>query len=276
MSLTKVKNNDNKIISMWLSDKSDTSKVSYKSNVGNFLSYVGKPLNTLTLEDLISWKEYLEIKYKPITLKNKLMSVKSLLTYSYEVGYLPFNIGKLLRAKRVNQDISKRILSEDEVRNFLSVISYKRDKLLFQIAYVCGLRVSEIINLRWQDINIYNNNVVLTIWGKGNKVRYVILPKEIDLFFLKRHPIEHVFTSCRGSKLDRTSVNNLAKKYAKVAGISKKFSIHWLRHCHATHSLNRGAALHLVQRTLGHTSLETTSKYLHLNSDESSSLFISL
>ncbi|MEG4596067.1 tyrosine-type recombinase/integrase [Microcoleus sp. F8_C2] len=119
------------------------------------------------------------------------------------------------------------------------------------------------------------------MYGKGGKTRAVLLPSSLYLALLNsrgmrgmRSPIFRSRKATNYGRLHRVSVTHLVKEAAKRAGISEKTSAHWLRHCHASHALNRGAPIHLLSQTLGHASVATTSKYLHAKPNDSSGLYL--
>jgi integrase/recombinase XerD len=159
-----------------------------------------------------------------------------------------------------------------------------RNQAILLLLYTAGLRVQELCALRWQDLAKRKPGGQMTIFGKGGKTRIVLLPEPVwfELSKLKNNaaPSDPVFVSRQrdsfGKSLDQSQVNRIVAAAAEAAGIEKKVSPHWLRHAHATHSLNRGAPLHLVQNTLGHSSIATTSRYLHARPDDSSALYLNV
>ncbi|MBO3460757.1 MAG: tyrosine-type recombinase/integrase [Aetokthonos hydrillicola CCALA 1050] len=152
------------------------------------------------------------------------------------------------------------------------------------LLYTAGLRVNELCSLRWKDLSPKKPGGQLAIFGKGEKTRIILLPEPVwqKLCKLRNNALssDPVFTSREkdslGTSLDQSQVNRIVAKAAKAAGINKKVSPHWLRHAHAIHSLSRGAPLHLVQNTLGHSSISTTSRYLHAHHDDSSALYLNV
>ncbi len=144
--------------------------------------------------------------------------------------------------------------------------------------YTAGLRVSEACGLRCRNLRARGETGQLTVCGKGGKTRTVLLPAAIwrDLKSLDNasEPDGPVFRSRSGKPLDRSRVLRIVQESAKRAGVDGAVSPHWLRHSHATHSLEHGALIHLVQATLGHASVATTSRYLHARPSQSSAEFI--
>ncbi len=150
--------------------------------------------------------------------------------------------------------------------------------MLFSLIYACGLRVSEICALTWNDLTSRGDGGQALIYGKGQKSRIVLIPDGLwqKLNQLPRsEKTDAVFYSYRHKPLERTWIHKLLKKAALLAGVNPAASSHWLRHSHATHALEGGCDLHLLQQSLGHADLGTTQKYLHARPDQGSSQHLS-
>lgn len=270
---------DSEIIVSWLSDKSKSSRVTYASAVRQFLTFTGKILADMRVEDIQQWVRSFELRnYSPYTIKVKVCTIKSLLTYCYEVGYLPVNVGKRVKPPNPKQGLSQRILDSSEVSRLIKATAPGRDRLLFSLIYACGLRVSEICALTWSDLTPRDEGGQALIYGKGQKSRIVLVPDGLwqGLNQLPRsNKTDAVFYSYRHKPLDRTWIHKLLKKAALSAGVNPAASSHWLRHSHATHALEGGCDLHLLQQSLGHADLGTTQKYLHARPDRGSSQHLS-
>ena len=270
---------DSEIVISWLSDKSKSSRVTYASAVKQFLTFTGKTLVDVRVEDIQQWVRSFELRnYSPYTIKVKICTIKSLLTYCYEVGYLPINVGKRVKPPNPKQGLSQRILDNHEVEKLIRATSPGRDRLLFSLIYACGLRVSEICALTWDDLTSRDDGGQALIYGKGQKSRIVLIPVGLwqKLNQLPRSDkTDAVFYSYRHKPLDRTWIHKLLKKAALKAGVNPAASSHWLRHSHATHALEGGCDLHLLQQSLGHADLGTTQKYLHARPDQGSSQHLS-
>ena len=138
------------------------------------------------------------------------------------------------------------------------------------------------MSLKWQDVREREEGEAqVRIWGKGSKERFVRISAGTwdSLRAIRRegtHEFEFIFASDYGRRqaLSDRAVRELVLSAAHRAGIAKKVSPHWLRHAHASHALDRGAPVHLVQATLGHASVATTGRYLHARPRESSSRFL--
>jgi len=186
---------------------------------------------------------------------------------------------------QVNNPLKPRkmpeILKVEEVENFLDNIPAdtkfgKRNRAMFEILYSCGLRVSEIVNLKMKNIDFEEE--MLRFKGKGEKERIVPIAKK-GLNFLRkyqdesRHKInskvqaDYVFINRSGRKITRQGFWKILKKYAKKSGIGKNIYPHIFRHSFATHMVQRGADLRTVQELLGHSSISTTEIYTNLDKD---------
>ncbi|MGH1440148.1 MAG: site-specific tyrosine recombinase XerD [Cellvibrionaceae bacterium] len=148
-----------------------------------------------------------------------------------------------------------------------------RDKAMLEVIYACGLRVSELVELKMSEINLRQG--VLRVFGKGGKERLVPLGEEAISWLekylkesrndiLKGKASDIIFPSNRGQAMTRQTFWHRVKHWANVAGISKPLSPHTLRHAFATHLLNHGADLRVVQLLLGHSDLSTTQIYTHV------------
>ena len=144
---------------------------------------------------------------------------------------------------------------------------------MLEVLYATGLRVSELINLRHSEINL--NQGVVRIVGKGDRERLIPLGEEAQSWLrefisgarteiLLERQTDYLFPTRRGDRMTRQAFWHIIKRYAKVAEIGRKLSPHTLRHAFATHLLNNGADLRVVQMLLGHSDLSTTQIYTHV------------
>ncbi len=274
-----------KIIQLWLHGKSRQTQELYRRTIVRLNQATGdKPLAWLTLEDIQHFCDRIEAENLAASSRRTYISVaKSLLSFASKCGLIHFNVGASVKPPVAKDRLSERILDREELNALLdSYGSAKskslcdRNKLIIKLFYYGGLRVSELINLTWRDLN----GEYLNVFGKGSKTRTVRLPlflveqlKQFKPKGTKRG--DYIFISQRSkTKLRRESVTQLIKAISKEVGIDKPVSSHTLRHCHATNSLEKGAPISLVKETLGHSSVAITSKYLHVRPDQSSSLYL--
>jgi integrase/recombinase XerD len=154
----------------------------------------------------------------------------------------------------------------------------ERNRVLLSVLYAAGLRVSEACGLRWRNLQTRGDAGQIVIHGKGGRTRVVFLPPGVwgQLAPLKGTASldAPVFASRSGKPLERSRVTRIVREASRRAGIIANVSSHWLRHAHASHALDRGAPIHLVEATLGHRSVATTSRYLHARPGESSAGYL--
>ena len=206
----------------------------------------------------------------------------------------------LVATKRVEKDPLLLIQSpkqEKPLPNFLSVDDTfhlldgikvingldVRDRAALEVFYSCGVRVSELVGLNWVDVDFQLG--IIRVVGKGSKERIVPIG-EVALGALKDYAVEQrkkwrcscrgetaVFLNNRGERITTRSVARIVEKHLKLAGILVKMGPHGLRHSFATHLLNSGADLRVIQELLGHASLSTTQRYTHLNLDQLTAVY---
>ena len=266
---------DSEVICLWLSDKSLTTQVSYRSTVNQFIKFINKPLVEVALEDLHLWVRRLKLTDKTSTMANKILVVKSLFSFCCRVGYLTVNVGSFIKCPKVKDNLAERILLESDCLGLIGAARNERDRCLLSLMYVCGLRVSEVCGLTWNDLQPHDDGGKATVFGKGSKTRIVLIPDFLwgELMLLPEEG-KTVFLSRTNKPLERTRVHKIMKQCAERAGVSQRVSSHWLRHSHASHAIEGGCNLRLLQQSLGHSKLETTERYLHVSPDQGSSQYI--
>lgn len=253
------------IMDNWLVGKKPSTRKQYVSITKHFFLWIKKPLLALTENDLTQYKYFLENQnYKTSTIKNKINCIKSLISYVSKRGYFSFNFGLDIKTDKPSDDLIEKLLTPDEVQSLLESITNLRDKTLFTLIYYGGLRISEAINLKWE--NLKDNR--LKIYGKGSKTRVItIFPAALELLNeLKQiSQTNYIFVGqgnrSFGQKLSAVSCHRLAKKYAQKAAITGDFSCHWLRHCIATHLYLAGVSIIEIKEFLGHADINTTNRY---------------
>lgn len=269
---------DAHLIDLWLQGRSQHTERAYRADATRFLTFLAKPLCQTTVADLAAFADGLD--GAPTSRSRTLSAIKSLLSFAHRTGYLGFNVGVALRLPKLKSTLAERILTEAEVHRMLALEPKARNRALLRLAYGAGLRVSELCGLCWRDAQSRDDAGQLTIFGKGGKTRAVLVSASTwaELIALRGDagPDSPVFRSRRGGPLDSSAVLRLVRAAAKRAGINGKVSPHWLRHAHASHALDRGAPIHLVQATLGHATVATTGRYLHARPNESSSRFLAV
>jgi integrase/recombinase XerD len=277
---------DDRLIDLWLEryDSMHTRRA-YGADADRFLEFVSalpngpSGLRELSVAHVVSYMKQLRADSSSATTARRLSSLKSLLTFGHDTGYLTFNVGAAIKIPKLLDHLSDRILTVEQVRNLVAAARPGRDRAFIKFLYFSGARVSEAVKLQWKHIRQTDGVLRVTLHGKGNKTRHVPLPSmmlaDFDMLGDRRLG-NFVFESCYGNALDQKEAWRIVRHAAQNAYIRANVSPHWLRHAHATHALSRGAPAHVVQSTLGHTSLTTTGRYAHINNTESSGLFLSL
>ena len=267
---------------------SDNTLDAYIRDIKKFSLYAEKNLENskpkaITYEDL---QEYLVLQSKQKiserTQARWISSIKSFFKYLLEEEIRDDNPATLLEGPKLGLYLPDTLSVEDVERitkNInLSTDLGVRNQCMVEVLYGCGLRVSELIELKISDINFKEG--FLKVEGKGQKVRYVPLAKytshliknyienvRINNKINKKYE-ENLFLNSRGSSMSRVIVFIIIKELADKAGIRKNISPHTFRHSFATHMLQNGADLRFIQEMLGHSSITTTEIYTHLNTEE--------
>jgi len=227
------------------------------------------------LKDFLLW--YSSENKNPRTQSRILSGVRAFFKFLLIEGEIEENPASLIESPKIGLKLPE-VLSVSEIDSMIEQIDLSkpeghRNKAIIETLYGCGLRVSELVNLRLTDIHYGEGFVIIT--GKGNKQRLVPVSgkalKEIDLYKLDRTrlPVVHdqnvVFLNRRGFKLTRAMIFTIIKELAAKAGIRKNISPHTFRHSFATHMIEAGADLRAVQEMLGHESILTTEIYTHID-----------
>jgi site-specific recombinase XerD len=271
--------NDEALLASWLDSLgSGHTRRNFETTARKLLAALPHGLRGSAIEDVRAALSAIAAGCAPSTALQYTLRAKSLLSYAHRVGYTPFNAGAVIRIKKADRagSLAKRIISETEVALLIRAARSKRDRVLLQVAYAAGLRISEIVGLSWPDVIARDQGrAQLSILGKGGKLRQVLLPAEVSGALLAlAAPVATgpVFCGRSGQRLGERAVFGMLKRTAKRAGLPAAVSPHWLRHAHGSHALDRGATLTEVQETLGHDNIATTSGYLHARPDSSSGL----
>lgn len=257
--------------------------LAYEHDVAKLLDYLSTegidPLHA-TLDDLHRFAAaMMDVGIGITSIARILSGVRSYYTFLLEDGYISADPTELLESPKRPEHLPT-VLTLDEVEaledaNDLSLPEGQRDRAIIEVLYSCGLRVSELCQLKLSDL--YLDEGFMRVTGKGSKQRLVpISPraiKELNLWFATRCHIctkpgeeDYVFLSQRrGRHLSRITVFHNIKVMAERAGISKPLSPHTLRHTFATHLLEGGANLRAIQAMLGHESIGTTQLYTHID-----------
>lgn len=272
---------DAQLVDLWLHGRSPHTRRAYLADAARFAAHAGKPFAQVTLGDVQAFADSL-VHLASSSRARTLSAVKSLLAFGHRLGYLPFDGGRALRLPPRPNRLAERILPEGEVYRLLHAAEGwdLRNYAMLLLAYGGGLRASELVGLRWRDLQERDaDQGQATVLGKGGKTRAILLPAAVwrrVLALGPGAPDDPVFLSRAGGALSTVQAWRIVRKAARTAGITLDVSPHWLRHAHASHALDRGAPISLVQATLGHASVATTGRYLHARPSESSGKYLGL
>ena len=281
--ITAQADNDTQVIGLWLHGRATQTIRVYGSDVKKFLSQVQNSFNSVTLGQLQQFADELEeVGLQPTTRHRILSVVKSLFSFAHKIGYLKYNVTGALKLPSYKDTLNERILSEAEVQKIIGLEPNLRNQLLTRVLYASGMRVSELCRLCGRDLNERDKGGQVTIFGKNSKTHVVLIldPLWRDLMAYRGNSINGdvpLFQSRKsGGHLHPGHVLRIIRKAAHRAGINSNVSPHWFRHAHASHAIDRGASLALVQSTLNHSSISTTGRYLHVRPEESSSTYLTV
>ncbi len=220
-----------------------------------------------------------DLEFSAATTARYISSIRGLHAYLFATKKNSTDISELIDAPKISRNLPE-VLTVEMLENIflqphVSTVSGLRDRTILEVLYASGLRVSELINLRFQ--NILDQEELLRIFGKGGKERVVPIgtealkylekyKKNSRPFLLKNVTDEgFVFLNQRGRKLSRMGIWGIINKYSKNAGIQFQVHPHSFRHSFATHLVEGGADLRVVQEMLGHSSINTTQIYTHFD-----------
>jgi integrase/recombinase XerD len=272
---------DEQLIDLWLHGRSTHTERAYRTEADRFLNSVAKPLRSVRLLDIQAYADDLNASnLKPASIQRALAAVKSLFAFGFRLGYFQFDTARPLKVPGFREELAERILSEADVLRIISLEPNPRNRAILLTLYAGGFRVSEVCSLKWRHLQERDSSGQITVFGKGDKTRSILIPKALwgKLQNLRGESRDDapVFLSRKKGHLDESQVWRIVSKAAERAGIDKNVSCHWFRHAHASHALDRGCPIHLVQATLGHSSVATTGKYLHARPTDSSGNYLPL
>jgi integrase/recombinase XerD len=251
---------------MELRNYSKRSIRTYELLLSKLQKDIDKPFEAISSEDVKSWL-YLRIKRDNISTSTINQTISAFKVLQQDVFGRSWETFRIKRPRR--NKILPVVLSETEIQNLINATSNIKHRALIMLAYSSGLRRDEVIHMKPDAIDS-DRMQVRVVQGKGKKDRYTILSTKtlelLRIYWRFTRPLVYLFEPAgrKGIPLGESTLCQIVKKSAIKAGIKKKVSFHTLRHCFATHLLERGANLKLIQELLGHNSLKTTAIYLHM------------
>lgn len=267
---------------LWLEDGlSKNTLVSYRLDLAAFAEWAErsekKMLDQVQQADI---QQYLAVRFpqsKPRSISRLIATLRRYYRYAMRENRILLDPTLQIDSPKLPRSLPKS-LNEDEVESLLNAPDINqslglRDRAMLELLYACGLRVSELVGLKVTEVSLQEG--VIRVTGKGSKTRLVPMGQEAVEWIarylkegrpeiLQKRLSGSLFVTQRGEAMTRQAFWYLIKRYALLAGIHKPMSPHVLRHAFATHLLNHGADLRVVQMLLGHADISTTQIYTHV------------
>lgn len=266
---------------LWLEDGlSKNTLDSYRLDLTSFAFWLTQQNKQLLAVDQADIQQYLAVKFplsKPRSISRLIASLRRFYRFLIRENKISLDPTIQIQSPKLPRSLPKS-LNEDEVVALLNAPNVDepaglRDRAMLELLYACGLRVSELVGIKATEVSVSDG--VVRVTGKGSKTRLVPMGEEavewISRYLsgaraaiLQKRLCDALFVTNRGEAMTRQAFWYLIKRYSLLAGITKHMSPHVLRHAFATHLLNHGADLRVVQMLLGHADISTTQIYTHV------------
>ena len=266
---------------------SDNTVIAYKNDIEHFISFLDSEdfgdLDEISNKIAEFYLGNLRDDYTPKSIQRKVSSLKTMYNYFVNNKKMDFNPFNAIVLPKIEKRLPKFIY-ENEIKVFFTSIDTttergKRDKLIFLLLYGSGLRVSELTDLKLKDLNI--DDRVISVHGKGSKDRLVPINKETQelfkVYLLSARPVllsksdnldnDNVFLNFKGTSLTSRGVRDILERLIRETSSTLRVSPHTFRHSFATHLLNNGMDVRMVQELLGHSNLSTTQIYTKISKE---------
>lgn len=274
---------NDELLDRWLATfRNEKTKTAYSFSVGQFATWLKNcSLLAVQRDDVVAYSNHLAKSYSVNAQCRALSAVRSFYRYLLEEELIAKNPAAKLMLPKSKDELAQRILSEAEFHKLLTLEENPRNQLLIELLYATGGRISEALGAQWKDATARDDGGQIVLFGKRDKTRTVLIPAAVWAKLVATRgdadDEAYIFPSARtDGHLSASQAWRIVRKAALVAGLGKNVSPHWFRHAHASHALDRGAPVSLVKETLGHSSLGTTSRYVHARPDDSSGLYLSI
>lgn len=272
---------DSFIDHLWLEDGLAKNTLdSYRLDLYAFALWITEQNKQLLTVEQADIQHYLAVKFplsKPRSISRLIASLRRFYRYLIRENKISLDPTIQIQSPKLPRSLPKS-LSEDEVLALLNSPNVDepiglRDRAMLELLYACGLRVTELVGVKVTEVSLSDG--VVRVTGKGSKTRLVPMGEEavdwISRYLSEARPVilqkrlcDALFVTNRADEMTRQGFWYLIKRYALLAGITKNMSPHVLRHAFATHLLNHGADLRVVQMLLGHSDISTTQIYTHV------------
>lgn len=270
-------------------DETCQSKYLYLKEFFSWLEEIGiYQIHHITAVEIADFYEYIQNRKSTRTkktLKQKsvydiMRCVQQYLGYALHLGKIKINPASYLKFNYPNEEVNRIIFSQDQMRELYKVTETEQEKAILNIAYGCGLRASEVSQLNKEDVRL-TENLIIVQKGKNSKRRLVpindTIKTALELFIFSIEPKQkELFINSKGTRMQAGTLNKQLKKIIKRTDFGKiftqaeltKIGMHTLRHSIATHLLENGMPLEQVQIFLGHSHIESTEIYTHINQNQ--------
>ena len=255
-----------------------------KNDIDKFINFMGINKNkNLSLDLLRKFLSESNEIYSKKSILRIISNLKSFFNYLVKNSFLENNLFNEINNPKIEKNLPN-IATIKEIDKLIDIISESnklgtRDRAIIELIYAAGLRVSEAQSINLEDIDFEINQAI--IFGKGKKYRSVIFGDKTKIvlrnYAIKRNPINEktkaFFLNNKGERLSIRTIQHIVKKHMKAAGLNPDFHTHTLRHSFATHLMDGGADLRVVQELLGHSSPKTTEIYTHISVEKSREIY---
>ncbi len=270
---------------------SENTITNFKIDINNFEIFIDKnkiDYNDLTYQDIRTYLMKLhDLKYKRNTISRKISSLRSFYKYLVSENIISDNPFLLVSLPKKEKRLPS-FLYYNELENILDIPDMKtplgqRNRLILELLYATGIRVGELVAIKISDIDFENRSIIIT--GKGSKMRKVIFGEYCDHFMniylsdgyvkiLKNKKCDYLILNNRGEPITERAIRYIINDVINKTSLKKHISPHTLRHTFATHMLESGADLLIVQELLGHESLSTTQIYTHVTNERLRNVYL--
>lgn len=274
------------LIDLWLTGKSPFTARNYRYDLGLFRVWMGeRPVLSATLIDLFAFRSSLE-GHQPGYLARVLSALRSFWNFSMKLGLVQFNPAAAVPKPKLPDTLADRFLTEEQVERIIAKVNREenpRNYVILEVLYRTGVRVSELIRMRWSDFQVDPDGILrLSVVGKGGKVRRLEVSAKLQetlVWYQKqdreqpRDPADdRLFLVCTGVPMRAQQVRQIVNSASHKAGLHA--SPHWFRHAHTTHAKRRGCPDEVLIASLGHADGRTLARYNHLMPKTSSGAWL--
>lgn len=267
----------------YVEPKSESTQASYTTDITQYGAYLKEhqihKINDITYNDIMSYIDIISRQYQPSTIRHHVVSIRQFHRYCFRIKASTHDPSSFVTLKTSHQRIPITLSHENRLRLFdfkADTPKNALDKCILLILFSCGLRVSECVNLTFSQVQLEEK--WLRILGKGNVERMVPMTQSVHdaLYYyiqnirplaLKKQ-YQNIFLSSKGNIISRQYVHSMIKLRCSKQGVTQDISAHTLRHSFATHLLEEGVDIRIIQELLGHADISTTQVYTHVSTKQ--------